>query len=369
MLIVRDYTDRIAVEYNNAAMSTGMGGGNATIGMEGFLYHLKHNDSGDVEMHWRGFLSDWKEQDSRASYGNLYKFIKEMQSKKKLKKGESTLYIRSDGCAKQYKCANSLRLVDWLCAIFKIRIDWMVTAPHHGKNLVDAIAGRDKYDLANGFIRGMDSAMRDEFFQWLSEARKAARFLNERGTVVNYKKPKLEDRKRETNKTTHDSSRTLKSRTYEVSNYDEEKDGWRMPAENCSWELNKSQFNAECPPVGANGKRGKKYSTKVGLKEMYHFRFIPELPRDTVAIRRIPCLCKECKSCLDKPWNNDLSPSKQPMFCQVMGCRMEPVMGSLNDWNLVKLRKKRTVSTGDKLPFSSKTTLNAERRKLKVRSK
>ena len=108
MLIVRDYTDRIAVEYNNAAMSTGMGGGNATVGMEGFLYHLKHNDSGDVEMHWRGFLSDWKEQDSRTSYGNLYKFIKEMQSKIKLKKGESTLYIRSDGCAKQYKCANSL---------------------------------------------------------------------------------------------------------------------------------------------------------------------------------------------------------------------------------------------------------------------
>ena len=51
---------------------------------------------------------------------------------------------------------------------FYIEIDWMITAPHHGKNLVDAIAGKDKCDLCNGFIKGMDKAARDEFFKKLS---------------------------------------------------------------------------------------------------------------------------------------------------------------------------------------------------------
>ena len=165
----------------------------------------------------------------------------------------------------------------------------------------------------------MDSAMRNEFFERLSEARKAAVFLNNRGAVRNPKNPKLEDQTRESQSTVHDSQRTLKNRFYEVSNYDEE-EGLRMPAKDCAWELNKSQFNPEYPPVGQNGKRGKKYSTKVGLKEMYHFRFVPDLPRDTVAIRRIPCLCSWCKAMLDKPWNSKLTPSKQPMFSQVDCC-------------------------------------------------
>jgi hypothetical protein len=34
VLVCRDYTDRLSMEYNDAAMSTGMGGGNATVGME-----------------------------------------------------------------------------------------------------------------------------------------------------------------------------------------------------------------------------------------------------------------------------------------------------------------------------------------------
>ena len=36
--VTRDYTDRLSMEYNDSAMSTGLGGGNSTVGMEGFLW-------------------------------------------------------------------------------------------------------------------------------------------------------------------------------------------------------------------------------------------------------------------------------------------------------------------------------------------
>ena len=44
--MIRDYTDRIAMDYNKLAMSVAMGGGNPTVGMEGFLYYHRQNYMG-----------------------------------------------------------------------------------------------------------------------------------------------------------------------------------------------------------------------------------------------------------------------------------------------------------------------------------
>ncbi len=145
------------------------------------------------------------------------------------KGGKSVLYIRSDGCAKQYKCANALRLVQWLSDIFKITIDWMVTAPHHGKNLVDAIAGRDKYDICNGFIHGMNSGQRDEFMKLLSEADKCCERLNDptRGMGdTKHKKPS-------------DGTRSLNLREYKVSEYNSKE----ITAKSCGWIIKDKHWN------------------------------------------------------------------------------------------------------------------------------
>ena len=52
----RDYTNCLTMEYDNEAMSAGMGGGKASVGMEGFLYHHR-DETGDITMNWHGFLS------------------------------------------------------------------------------------------------------------------------------------------------------------------------------------------------------------------------------------------------------------------------------------------------------------------------
>jgi hypothetical protein len=58
-------------------------------------------------------------------------------------------------------------------------INWMVTCAHHGKSLVDALAGRDKYDLRCCLIDGtLNNAAVDCYGIGLSEACKCCDRLN-----------------------------------------------------------------------------------------------------------------------------------------------------------------------------------------------
>ena len=49
----------------------------------------------------------------------------------------------------------------WLADRFEISLDVMITAPYHGKSLVDALAALDKSVLKQFLINGLDSATRD----------------------------------------------------------------------------------------------------------------------------------------------------------------------------------------------------------------
>jgi hypothetical protein len=110
--LVRNYTDRLTMEYNHSAMSTGLGGGSDNIGMEGIVYKVKDGDS--VVTHWQGYLGDGKQQDARTSYANTKKFITMLQAKGLLQNGSNlVLYIQSDGCGRQYKLL--LQLLSAVC--------------------------------------------------------------------------------------------------------------------------------------------------------------------------------------------------------------------------------------------------------------
>jgi hypothetical protein len=179
------YTDRLSMEYNNAAMSTGMGGGNATVGMEGFLWKIcgyryeNEEEKKFVEMHWKGYLADSKQQDARTSYVNLDKFIVNMKAKGYLKGHNCSVNIQSDGCGKQYKSFTHLKTCITLANSRSTPINWMVTCAHHGKSLVNALAGRDKYDLRCCLIDGtLNNAAVDCYGIGLSKACKCCDRLN-----------------------------------------------------------------------------------------------------------------------------------------------------------------------------------------------
>ena len=133
------------MEFDNLPMSVGIGGSIPLVGMKGMVVKFKDSTLDRQGLHWFGWLSDEKQQDVRTSYVNTAKFIEKMRTLNCLRADEDeVLYIVSDGCAKQYKCANTLQTFMYLADRYRIPIDIMVTAPYHNKSLVDAQAGLDK---------------------------------------------------------------------------------------------------------------------------------------------------------------------------------------------------------------------------------
>ena len=320
--LVRDYSDRLSMEYNDSAMSTGLGGGNANLGMEGLLYKIQAD--GKVVVHWHAFLGDGKQQDCRTSYVNSCKLIRKLQEKGYLQRGgNSVLYIQSDGCGKQYKCATSIKMCSMLAEHFGIAINWMVTCAHHGKCLVDALAGKDKYDLSNGLIKGLDSAMIDENGNPISEADKSRDYLRELrkqdlldGQLLGDTKHKMKEG------ATH-----ILTRCYDCTNFTNEND---VP-------LRKTRYEVKSGFYKGNAKNGD--HTKNGIMEMFNFYFHPGMPKDMAAVRRVPCLCPACHAQLTKEWISvpalSKKPEKQPRFKAVKDCVFAPMMGDLNEWLFV----------------------------------
>ena len=51
----------------------------------------------------------------------------------------STIWENTDGCEEQYRCATSLYLMSVLSQRHSIIFDWGISAPVHGKEVVDGL--------------------------------------------------------------------------------------------------------------------------------------------------------------------------------------------------------------------------------------
>ena len=72
--------------------------------------------------------------------------IEELKKDGVLIKG-GNLYCNSDGCAKQYRCANAIYYLSALAYKYGIIIDRAIGAPGHGKDIVDGLNAVDKQYL------------------------------------------------------------------------------------------------------------------------------------------------------------------------------------------------------------------------------
>ena len=88
--------------------------------------------------------------------------------------------------------------------------------------------------------------------------------------------------------------------------------------------------------------RYKKSHGARGIGKNYHICFDPKVVYDTYAIRRIPCDGNFCAYIIDKPWISGLPAQQQPCYQPVKYFQYWPVLGSFNNWNIIKLSHKAT---------------------------
>ena len=77
-----------------------------------------------------------------------------------------------------------------------------------------------------------------------------------------------------------------------------------------------------------------------GLSNNYHLRFDTKLGNGVCEILCIPCACIACSSMLDKYWIYGILSDRQYCYKLITNFTYWPVLGPLNNWNIIKLSQK-----------------------------
>ena len=89
-------------------------------------------------------LSDYSKQDAATTTAHKKYFILLLKYKKLLTRSLSTIWGKNDGCDEQYRCVSTLYLMSVILQCYSIIIDRGISAPGHGKEVVDGINYFDK---------------------------------------------------------------------------------------------------------------------------------------------------------------------------------------------------------------------------------
>ena len=91
--------------------------------------------------------SDYKPQVAKVTTHNMEVMLRELMAPGgPLKKG-GVVYLKTDGCAKQYKCAKAMYLMCKLAATLGVTVDQMLEVTGHGKDEADGHGGVFKITL------------------------------------------------------------------------------------------------------------------------------------------------------------------------------------------------------------------------------
>ena len=337
ILCIRDYTDRCPLVFHNEAQSAGMSHQH-TIGIEGIAHWYLGLD-GVQQLNFCSYISDSSVQDASTSNQNTVEFITYLQQKKNLlpRGTDANFYQQSDGCAKQYRSARSVMFYILLANRFLINCNIMITAPGHGKDMVDSLTGVDKRFLEGKFNkagRGFEekafdidntTIMVDDTI--VKSAQACADALNDPARAAASKRRK----KRE-------GQNFVSERTYVALDHSLEE---RL--------LKDTEFVIESgmpkkwitDPV--SGRQVQEPGN--GLSNMYHIYTCSKIAEpNCAAVRRYPCACPPCAAQIIMEWDNSIKDwRKQPRFINTPDCYARPIFEDLNDWNFITIAAKIPV--------------------------
>ena len=90
------------------------------------------------------FLSDDRKKDSATTTAHINRLISLLKEKKVLTTSLVTIWGNTDGCVKKYICASALYLMSIMSQRYSVIIDWSISAPGHGKEVVYGLNAVDK---------------------------------------------------------------------------------------------------------------------------------------------------------------------------------------------------------------------------------
>ena len=93
---------------------------------------------------FNSFLSDDSRQDAATTNAHRKRLISLHKNKKVLTTSLITIWENTDGCAEQYIFVSALYLMSVISQCYSIIIDQFISAPGHGKEVVDGLNSVDK---------------------------------------------------------------------------------------------------------------------------------------------------------------------------------------------------------------------------------
>ena len=246
-----------------------------------------------VILDFHSFLSDDTTQLASTVFCHMDKLIKQLMASGVLAKGGRVLSF-TDGCAKQYKCANAIFFMSLLASTYGIVVDRGISCAGHGKSLVDAINGVDKNTIqrrtrrtvvsAHDALKEESSSLKVHSFNNSSSgddysaAEDCKRILEQDGGHgVKSEGPKRAKR---------ESKRGINCRYWHTRKLTE-----KLNASKCA--------TIQIPEEG------------VSFKDMYHYYTCKELGVRRAALKRVPYCCPAYDSMIRLSWRPGV-PTKVP---------------------------------------------------------
>ena len=93
---------------------------------------------------FHSFLSGDSKQDAATTTSHRKLLISLLKNKKVLTTPLRTIWENTDGCAEQYRCVSVLYLISVMSQCYSIIIYRGISAPSHGKEVVDILNAVDK---------------------------------------------------------------------------------------------------------------------------------------------------------------------------------------------------------------------------------
>ena len=93
---------------------------------------------------FHSFLSDNSKQDAVTTTAHIKRLISLLKNKQVLITSLNKRWENTYGCAQQYRCASALYLMSVMSHTFSTMIDRGISAPGHGKEVVDGLNDVDK---------------------------------------------------------------------------------------------------------------------------------------------------------------------------------------------------------------------------------